>query len=100
MLSTVVICSTDILFLGEILEINKNGMFSRCIVPRPNSAPPAFCIFEYVYFARPDTVFEGKVLSIHISLMLILVVNGHSKIHVKQHNLFKSGEDYPVCHRG
>ncbi|GFN81612.1 Amidophosphoribosyltransferase [Plakobranchus ocellatus] len=48
---------------GEILEINKDGMFSRCIVARPNSAPPAFCIFEYVYFARPDTVFEGQMVA-------------------------------------
>lgn len=48
---------------GEILEINREGMFSRCIVPRPNSAPPAFCIFEYVYFARPDTVFEGQMVA-------------------------------------
>ncbi|CAG5135409.1 unnamed protein product [Candidula unifasciata] len=48
---------------GEIVEINKNGIFSRCIVPRAESKPPAFCIFEYVYFARPDTVFEGQMVS-------------------------------------
>ena len=25
--------------------------------------PPAFCIFEYVYFARADSYFEGKMFS-------------------------------------
>lgn len=45
---------------GEIVEITKHGPKSVCVVPRPNSAPPAFCIFEYVYFARPDSIFEGK----------------------------------------
>jgi amidophosphoribosyltransferase len=48
---------------GEVLEITKNGIFSRCIVPRPDSHPQAFCIFEYIYFARPDTVFEGQMVS-------------------------------------
>ncbi|XP_059169351.1 amidophosphoribosyltransferase-like isoform X2 [Physella acuta] len=48
---------------GEILEITKDGIFSRCIVPRPEAQPPAFCIFEYVYFARPDTVFEGQMVA-------------------------------------
>ncbi|XP_005105200.1 amidophosphoribosyltransferase isoform X2 [Aplysia californica] len=48
---------------GEIVEVNKNGIFSRCIVPRPEAKLPAFCIFEYVYFARPDTVFEGQMVA-------------------------------------
>lgn len=47
---------------GEIVEITKNGIRSVCIVPRPDNDKPALCIFEYVYFARPDTVMEGQMV--------------------------------------
>ncbi|KAK8767957.1 hypothetical protein V5799_005263 [Amblyomma americanum] len=47
---------------GEIVEITKHGPKSICVVPRPYTAPPAFCIFEYVYFARPDSIFEGQMV--------------------------------------
>lgn len=30
------------------------------IVPRPDNTLPAFCIFEYVYFARTDSILEGE----------------------------------------
>ncbi|KAF7690138.1 hypothetical protein HF521_011942 [Silurus meridionalis] len=47
---------------GEIVQISKNGIKSLNIIPRPEGDPPAFCIFEYVYFARPDSIFEGQMV--------------------------------------
>lgn len=45
---------------GEIVELTKHGVKTIGIVERPDDRLPAFCIFEYVYFARPDSIFEGK----------------------------------------
>uniref|UniRef100_A0A4W4GSK9 Amidophosphoribosyltransferase n=1 Tax=Electrophorus electricus TaxID=8005 RepID=A0A4W4GSK9_ELEEL len=47
---------------GEIVQVSKYGVKSLCVVPRPEGEPPAFCIFEYVYFARPDSIFEGQMV--------------------------------------
>ena len=42
---------------GEIVVINKDGV--RSVNPwAGTSQPHAFCIFEYVYFARPDTIID------------------------------------------
>lgn len=49
---------------GEIVELTETGVKTITIVDRPNDTPPAFCIFEYVYFARSDSQFEGKVFLI------------------------------------
>ena len=41
---------------GEILVIDKNGL--RTISEKPDH-PPRFCIFEHIYFARPDSDIFG-----------------------------------------
>ncbi|XP_037077731.1 LOW QUALITY PROTEIN: amidophosphoribosyltransferase-like [Pollicipes pollicipes] len=47
---------------GEIVELTAAGVRSIDVVPRRDGDPPAFCIFEYVYFSRPDSWFEGQMV--------------------------------------
>lgn len=47
---------------GEIIELTRRGVQTVSIVERPGNSPPAFCIFEYVYFARADSIFEGQMV--------------------------------------
>ena len=42
---------------GEMVIIDENGV--RSLFPF-TSAAPRFCIFEYVYFARPDSMMQHK----------------------------------------
>jgi amidophosphoribosyltransferase len=42
---------------GEIVIIDKSGMTSHRL---PEVAAPTFCVFEHVYFARPDSFLNGR----------------------------------------
>jgi len=44
---------------GEVVSISANGLESRMAV---QGAREAFCVFEYIYFARPDSKMNGTVL--------------------------------------
>jgi len=43
---------------GEMVSIDARGIESRQIV---SGARRAFCVFEHIYFARPDTRLEGRL---------------------------------------
>jgi amidophosphoribosyltransferase len=42
---------------GELVRVSKNGFERRQLIEDPRKA---FCVFEYAYFARPDSRFDGK----------------------------------------
>jgi amidophosphoribosyltransferase len=46
---------------GEIVTLGEDGLSSRMV---STGARPAFCVFEYIYFARPDSRMNGQVLQV------------------------------------
>src|SRR3954451_24110936 len=58
-------CALDIVgaeHLGEVLAGEMIGLGERGIETQmvANGQRPAFCVFEHIYFARPDSILEGK----------------------------------------
>jgi len=45
---------------GEIVLIEKGGMTSHKLTFSAEHVKPTFCVFEHVYFARPDSLVNGK----------------------------------------
>ena len=43
---------------GEVITIDKNGLHSNTSMC-PKKEKQARCVFEYIYFARPDTTIDG-----------------------------------------
>ncbi len=48
---------------GEIVIVDKNGL--RSDATHVGKKPKSLCVFEYIYFARPDSVVDGS--SVHMA---------------------------------
>ena len=44
---------------GEMVSLTERGLETRQVV---KAEQPAHCVFEHIYFSRPDSRLEGKVL--------------------------------------
>jgi amidophosphoribosyltransferase len=46
---------------GEVVTLGADGLSSRVVAPHERRA---FCVFEYIYFARPDSRMNDQVLQV------------------------------------
>ncbi len=42
---------------GEMISIGERGIATKQVIDSPRKA---FCVFEHIYFARPDSILEGN----------------------------------------
>ncbi|EYC20716.1 hypothetical protein Y032_0021g387 [Ancylostoma ceylanicum] len=62
---------------GEIVEISRKGI--RSVFQMKPQTPQAACIFEYVYFARNDSIIEGQqVQAVREECGRILATESHA----------------------
>ena len=47
---------------GEVVVVDKNGIVS---IPSTDKRETSMCVFEFIYFARPDSTIEGS--SVHVA---------------------------------
>ena len=47
---------------GEVITVSYDGI--KADTRRCNSAPKSLCVFEFVYFARPDSSIDGAAVSL------------------------------------
>lgn len=45
---------------GEMIVIDQSGVRSRRLVEKQKAPEPKACVFEYVYFARPDSRIDNR----------------------------------------
>ncbi len=46
---------------GEIIVINEDGL--KSYTEHCHQGPKSLCVFEYIYFARPDSIIEGTAVT-------------------------------------
>ena len=59
---------------GEILTLSENGLQTRMGIQAPRRS---LCVFEHIYFARPDSRLDGQVLQVARGRMGEILARDH-----------------------